>query len=229
MAARYGFELEGEETFVHLYPAFTLRFRKVGAGRPAWSYALAGIEIPPDANCIDVGCGANPWPRARILMDCYDTHKDLARPGQTFVQADVTYEIPYPDRHFDFALCSHVLEHVSHPDWAAKHLSRVAKRGVVICPSVAKEALTGWCDSGHEWEVTRPRRNGDPLRFRRVDKDWRAAVRSDAMTSAMWRMMIAGHTGGEDGATLRKWFAEMEPRLDVVHYWEGALKVEVEE
>jgi predicted SAM-dependent methyltransferase len=229
MAERAGFDFVTEEPNIHLYPAIAMRFRKMGAGRPAWDYAMEDHEIPPSWKCADFGCGAHPWPRANVIADFYREHAKGARPNQQFVTCDVCAEMPFKADYFDFAMCSHVLEHVSRPDLAAAEISRVARRGVIICPSLAKEALTGWCDLGHEWECLRPAKASDPLRFRRIDKDWRGKVRHDEMTAAMWRMMIAGYSGGEDGATLRRWFAEREALLDIVYFWERPLRVEIVE
>lgn len=36
------------------------------------------------------------------------------------------YAIPYPDRHFDLAYCSHVVEHVEHPRLLLRELARVS-------------------------------------------------------------------------------------------------------
>ena len=50
-----------------------------------------------------------------------------------FVKASVD-NIPFPDKHFGAAFCSHVLEHV--PDWkaAARELDRVADKVFIIVP-----------------------------------------------------------------------------------------------
>lgn len=46
---------------------------------------------------------------------------------------------PYPDRFFDFAICSHLLEDVRDPIAVCRELVRVAKSGYVEVPSRARE------------------------------------------------------------------------------------------
>lgn len=44
------------------------------------------------------------------------------------------YRIPYPQRHFDLAVLSHVLEHVEHPRMLLYEMSRVAKFAYIEVP-----------------------------------------------------------------------------------------------
>lgn len=44
------------------------------------------------------------------------------------------YHIPYPDKHFDLATCSHVLEHVEHERLLLAEMKRVAKQIAVEVP-----------------------------------------------------------------------------------------------
>ncbi len=44
------------------------------------------------------------------------------------------YEIPYPDKKFDMAYCSHVIEHVEHPRLLLRELGRVSKYQVFEIP-----------------------------------------------------------------------------------------------
>lgn len=48
---------------------------------------------------------------------------------------------PYPDKHFDFAFCSHTLEDVRDPIAVCRELSRVAVAGYVETPSRLKESF----------------------------------------------------------------------------------------
>jgi ubiquinone/menaquinone biosynthesis C-methylase UbiE len=44
------------------------------------------------------------------------------------------YEIPYPDKHFGLAYCSHVIEHVEHPRLLLRELMRVSAYQVFEIP-----------------------------------------------------------------------------------------------
>ena len=46
---------------------------------------------------------------------------------------------PYPDRAFDFAVCSHLLEDVRDPLTVCRELARVARAGYIEVPSRARE------------------------------------------------------------------------------------------
>lgn len=43
--------------------------------------------------------------------------------------------LPFRSGSFDFAVCSHLIEHVDHPDLVLSELSRVAKAGYIECPN----------------------------------------------------------------------------------------------
>ena len=42
--------------------------------------------------------------------------------------------MPFADKTFDYAICSHVLEHVERPDTVIAELTRVAKAGYIEVP-----------------------------------------------------------------------------------------------
>lgn len=57
-------------------------------------------------------------------------HADLPR----FVKVSSVYELPFRDREFKIALCSHTAEHVDDPDALDRELRRVARRVVYVLP-----------------------------------------------------------------------------------------------
>jgi SAM-dependent methyltransferase len=59
-------------------------------------------------------------------------HKDLPN----FVQVDSIYSLPFDDKQFETALCSHTAEHVDDPDQFDQELRRVARRVVYILPPI---------------------------------------------------------------------------------------------
>jgi SAM-dependent methyltransferase len=63
----------------------------------------------------------------------------------TWLQRDINDRAPwpFPDKYFDFCMCSHVLEDVRDPVWVLSELSRVAKAGYLETPRPAAEILAG--------------------------------------------------------------------------------------
>jgi hypothetical protein len=76
---------------------------------------------------------------------------------------------PFPDKRFDFAICSHLLEDVRDPIWICRELCRVAKAGYIEAPSRLLEQCLGVenpCYAGyyqHRWLITL---DGNRLEFR---------------------------------------------------------------
>ena len=71
---------------------------------------------------LDVGSGDKPHWRADVLLDRYvgDEHggqrsgASAARVDRPLFDADAA-DMPFADKVFDYAICSHVLEHVERP------------------------------------------------------------------------------------------------------------------
>jgi hypothetical protein len=118
---------------------------------------------------LDVGAWAQPFPRADWVLDLlpYETRgiygydratADERFTAQTWAQRDICDREPWPwpDDHFDFAICSHTLEDVRDPVWVCAELSRVARAGYVEVPSRLEEQSLGvhgpWAGwSHHHW------------------------------------------------------------------------------
>jgi SAM-dependent methyltransferase len=60
--------------------------------------------------------------------------------------------MPFADKVFDYAICSHMLEHVEHPDAVVAELSRVAKAGYIEVPEAASAKIVDF--PSHLWWVT---------------------------------------------------------------------------
>ena len=100
---------------------------------------------------LDVGGWHNPFGPATHVLDLgrYETRQkhDTLTPGEAERFTAETWHIqdvclgnwPYPDKFFDFAICSHLLEDVREPLVVCRELARVAKRGYVEVPSRARE------------------------------------------------------------------------------------------
>src|SRR4051812_18762383 len=120
---------------------------------------------------LDVGGWASPLTRADWVLDVmphatrglYGYDREAAAPTErfserTWVQRDICDREPWPwpDGHFDLAVCSHTLEDVRDPVWVCSELSRVAQAGYVEVPSRLEEhswgihgPWAGW--SHHHW------------------------------------------------------------------------------
>lgn len=115
-------------------------------------------------NIVDLGCGTNPLPQAKVAVDKYiePIHRiygqgksiDITRIEQTgrkFICADFE-NLPFESKEFDLAYSRHVVEHLEHPEKALKEMQRIAKKGIIMCPSIFAENIYG--RTYHKWEIT---------------------------------------------------------------------------
>ena len=118
---------------------------------------------------LDVGAWAHPFERADWVIDLmpYETRglyyydrdqADERFSAETWVQRDICSREPWPwpDDHFDFAVCAQTLEDVRDPVWVCRELSRVARAGYVEVPTRLEEQSWGvhgpWAGwSHHRW------------------------------------------------------------------------------
>jgi SAM-dependent methyltransferase len=125
------------------------------------SFHRRRIAIPVDhtALVLDVGSGDKPHWRADVLLDRYvgDEHggqrsgDSAARVDRPLFDADAA-DMPFADAAFDYVICSHVLEHVEHPDAVISELVRVAKAGYIEVPEAASAKIVDF--PSHLWWVT---------------------------------------------------------------------------
>jgi SAM-dependent methyltransferase len=125
------------------------------------SFHRRRIAIPVDSRALvlDVGSGDKPHWRADVLLDHYI---DAAHAGQRSGSAGVRVDrplfdadaadMPFADQVFDYAICSHVLEHVERPDAVIAELARVAKAGYIEIPEAASAKIVDF--PSHLWWVT---------------------------------------------------------------------------
>jgi len=134
-------------------------------------------SLSPTDNVLDVGGWACPFNRANWVMDTepFDTrgfYATVGMPGhqggdtewfsdQTWVQRDICEKTPwpFPDKCFDFSICSHTLEDIRDPLFVCAELIRVSKRGYIEVPSRMWETCRGWEPTGtaglshHRWLI----------------------------------------------------------------------------
>ena len=116
---------------------------------------LNGNQLP---FCLDIACGANPFPKAHVLCDLNvrpvpdRSMKNLVTSGKPFVLCDC-YFLPFKDKAFDFVTSYYLVEHVNDPGAFFKELKRVSKHGYVQCPTWFNELLYG--ENVHHWLVVK--------------------------------------------------------------------------
>lgn len=138
LAYQYYHELENKSRY-ELYQARTFDF-----------------NIQPDDKVLDIGSGHLPFPLATHLADLAVQDGSVGRNNMPFryVDGKPIYEcnvesLPFADKEFDFVYCSHVLEHVEHPDQACRKLIRVAKRGYIETPTKGKDIFLVTASASH--------------------------------------------------------------------------------
>jgi predicted SAM-dependent methyltransferase len=245
-AERRGFKFVEEETNIHFYPAFCLRFERAEltpgideCNNSLWAapWMFAGnprgtpIQVPDDWQCLEVGPGDDrrKWPRADIYVDkCHDVLAGLNCSVLDAIQADIC-QIPdaFPDivsghdSKFDFVLCSHVLEHLDDPVGAGSAMAAIADSGCIIVPGPGIEALFWNHEPDHKWTIVL---NGDTLYFHPKNP----VPRDKGAESIMHKLLRLGAPQyGSEGAYMRRAFRNAEPYLDQILYWTGEPKIVV--
>jgi glycosyltransferase involved in cell wall biosynthesis len=115
----------------------------------SWKCGNTGTfaRILPEWRVLDIGSGHQPHPRANVLLDKYTGETEhrtspivLKFTDKSFVTGDAL-EMPFADKSFDFAIASHIAEHVDDPSLLCAEMSRVAKNGYLETPGPLTECL----------------------------------------------------------------------------------------
>jgi SAM-dependent methyltransferase len=128
---------------------------KIGAFSLSWPLRRYLIEVKKDALVLEVGSGGNPYPRANILLDAYETTRERYLVPLTSDRPTVlgfVENLPFKDRAFDFVIAAHVLEHSADPARFIAELQRVAKAGYIEVPDAFMERVNPYMD--HRLEIT---------------------------------------------------------------------------
>ena len=110
--------------------------------------------------CLDIACGAKPFPNADVLCDLNAkpvpdrNNKDLETEGKPFILCSC-FSLPFKDKAFDLVTSYYLIEHVSEPWSFFKELKRVSKHGYIQCPSWFNELLYG--EAVHYWTILKQR------------------------------------------------------------------------
>ncbi|MDP2705094.1 MAG: hypothetical protein Q8O71_01695 [bacterium] len=240
LVEEYGFEFVAEEPPLagRWYPAFCLRWRKPlwsETDPTPWQRLLADTTIPDEWVCAEIGPGSRTfWPRANVIMDVIDRGLDDRPRDSTFHQGDLCAGYPeIATQSIDYLVASHIIEHVAEPLAAIAEINRIAKRGVIECPSPFKECLFGFegagfdhtAYAGHEWWVW-PERDGSGLVFQRPNSYFAPLADRD-VAGAMHRILRMGPLIGPDAMILRRWFSRHHEHWNTIVRWDGALTARI--
>ncbi|MGE5554705.1 MAG: class I SAM-dependent methyltransferase [Methanocella sp.] len=108
--------------------------------------------------CLDIACGAKPFPNANVLCDLHTkpvpdrSMKQLVTGGKPFVLCSCN-ALPFKDQAFDFVTSYYLIEHTDSPWILLKELKRVSRHGYIQSPSWFNELLYG--EKVHNWIVSK--------------------------------------------------------------------------
>ncbi len=145
--------------------------------------------------CLDVACGAKPFPKADVLCDLHvapvkaRSMKCLVTNGKPFVLCSC-YFLPFKTGAFDFATSYYLLEHLDFPGSFFRELKRVSKHGFIQCPTWVNELLYG--EDVHNWLVFK---RGNRLYVRQTgygkQKFWVSCLFHRLYRSRTWQLLHA--------------------------------------
>jgi glycosyltransferase involved in cell wall biosynthesis len=130
-------------------------------------YSGKRVSISKHWRVLDVGSGHNPHPRADVLLDeelgpnADRSYRPAVRDSRPFVIANAQY-LPFKDQSFDYAIASHIVEHLPDPAAFCRQLRKIVRRGYIECPGPLGEWLLG--EPFHLWVVYK---KGPRLIFKR--------------------------------------------------------------
>lgn len=169
--------------------------RTIGSEALAW--ALRRYHCPVDRNALvlEVGSGGNPYGRANVLLDAYESTRErhwapLSADRPTVL--GFVENLPFRDKAFDFVIAAHVLEHSSDPERFLAELQRVAHAGYIEVPDALMERINPYRD--HRLEITT--RDGVLLIRKKIA--WRhdaevVDLYEDRVKSILTRVLIPKH------------------------------------
>lgn len=123
----------------------------------------------------DFGSGGNPLIRADVIMDKFlsgvtERPGDFIDTGAYIIQCDLAH-IPLKDKVIDFSYSNHVVEHLDNLRASLNEMERTAKKGIIICPSAAREQIAA--HKMHLWFVEN---KAEKLLFTRKEKPYPAYI-----------------------------------------------------
>ena len=108
------------------------------------------LDINPNWNVLDIGCGYSAHKNAKVVCDIQDLsdfYKD-----KNFIKLSEG-NLPFKDKEFDFVISSHVIEHVQDVALFIKELERVSSKGYIELPTVLEDNLVFENKKDHLWQM----------------------------------------------------------------------------
>lgn len=106
------------------------------------------LKIEKSDRVLDIGGSMQQHNKIKV-----DTLVDILRPedapysksklkAKRFVRLDITRDrLPFKDKEFDVCLCTHTLEDLPNPFLVMDEMSRVAKKGLIVTPSMGEDMV----------------------------------------------------------------------------------------
>lgn len=171
------------------------QLRRFGFEAKAWAMRRFHCPVGPDALVLEVGSGGNPYPRANVLLDAYESTRErhwapLSADRPTVL--GFVENLPFRDHAFDFVIAAHVLEHSTEPEQFLSELQRVARAGYIEVPDAFLERVNPYRD--HRLEIT----CRDETLLIRKKPSWRpeedvVELYEDRVKSVMTRSLVPRH------------------------------------
>ena len=117
------------------------------------------LEDNSNWKVVDIASSNAGWKEATVYTDIHDQsdyYKQKYNNTKKFIKCDVE-KTPFKDKEFDFAIASHILEHVENPEKFCNELVRISKRGYIEIPTPLWDNLVDgphFSKYGHKWWVT---------------------------------------------------------------------------
>ena len=99
---------------------------------------------------LDIGCGYTANEFATTICDTQDLSEFYKT--KDFIKLDNKI-LPFKDKHFDFVIASHVLEHVDDPKFFISELERVSTKGYIELPTKLEDNLVFENKKDHLWHM----------------------------------------------------------------------------
>ena len=118
--------------------------------RSSKNYIQSILSKNNDWRVLDIGCGYTANEFATTICDTQDLSEFYKT--KDFIKLDNKI-LPFKDKHFDFVIASHVLEHVDDPKFFISELERVSTKGYIELPTKLEDNLVFENKKDHLWHM----------------------------------------------------------------------------